>query len=104
MGLYLFRNLLMKIIKGKINMSRFLTVLPTLTAMLEKNGNDVKAASRELVYERRRERVLGITDARKLMTIVKESLLVEDVTSDKAKTIVRDGNSIVTRTSIDNYV
>lgn len=85
-------------------MSRFLTVLPALTDMLQRNGGDVREASKELVYEKRRERVLGITDARKLMTLVKDSLSVEDLGSDEGRIIARDGNSLVTRTSIDNYL
>lgn len=85
-------------------MSRFLAVLPALNTMLGNNDGDVKAAARELVYERRRERVLGITDARKLMALVKESQSIKDVNSDEARTIVRDGNSIVVRTSIDSHL
>lgn len=84
-------------------MSRFVTVLPALTDMLERNGGDVREASKELVYENKRERVLGITDARKIMTLVKESLDT-DLETEEGRVLVRDGNSLITRTSVDNHL
>lgn len=84
-------------------MSRFVTVLPALTDMLERNSGDVREASKELVYENKRERVLGITDARKIMTLVKESLDT-DLETEEGRLLVRDGNSLITRTSVDNYL
>ena len=85
-------------------MSRFTNALPKLRGFLEKNSNDVLLATRELVYERKRERVISFTDAYKLMELSKEVEHFVDLSSEDARIITRDGNIIISRTSIDNYI
>lgn len=80
-------------------MSRTIAALPKLEAILKRNKNDVKKAAQELTYEDKRERVIGITDARKLMALVKK---IDVKSTDHS--VLRDADIIINRTSVDQYL
>lgn len=85
---------------------RFESAYPLLKNILSKYDGDVKEASKELVYEKGREKLIGITDARKLLSCVSKYKAIEDNGSleseyREVKILLSDMNSILDRSEVD---